>query len=309
LGARPQSGLSAAGVLCELPVEGGITRFLAFYEDYAALPEVGPVRSSRDGFLQLAMPWQALLVCYGTSQMHDWYSGVFEVGERTLDYLAIPGVLARDEARLSGQAVENTAYANGTLLAGAIRAQGIDAVREYRSTFFNFVGLGEMVYIPGGDAATALRVPFSVSYQTFFDYDAGQNLYLMSQYSSSQGKAEPAVDLNNQRQLAYTNAVVLFAEMPVYASTGGLLDIRFGYGGVGYYFSYGRCERIRWKKDSPLHPLLLVDYEDGATPVRVNTGATYLAMMDVGRAADFAYGAGDTLIRLGDLPDTEGGKP
>lgn len=45
-GARPQSGLSAADVIFEVQVEGGITRFIAVY-DCSEAPAVGPVRSSR----------------------------------------------------------------------------------------------------------------------------------------------------------------------------------------------------------------------------------------------------------------------
>ena len=58
--ARPQRGLSSADILIESKVEGGITRFCAVYHDADAIPEVGPLRSGRDQFLQLLMPYQAL---------------------------------------------------------------------------------------------------------------------------------------------------------------------------------------------------------------------------------------------------------
>ncbi|MEG1407464.1 MAG: DUF3048 domain-containing protein, partial [Ruthenibacterium sp.] len=48
--ARPQWGLSAADVLVEIKVEGGITRFMGLFPDYAKMPQVGPVRSARDQF-------------------------------------------------------------------------------------------------------------------------------------------------------------------------------------------------------------------------------------------------------------------
>lgn len=55
--ARPQRGIGAADLLIESRVEGGITRLCAVYHDVDAIPEVGPVRSGRDQFLQLLMPW------------------------------------------------------------------------------------------------------------------------------------------------------------------------------------------------------------------------------------------------------------
>lgn len=65
--ARPQRGLGSADLLIESKVEGGITRFCAVYYDANAIPEVGPLRSGRDQFLQLLMPWQALYYHDGES--------------------------------------------------------------------------------------------------------------------------------------------------------------------------------------------------------------------------------------------------
>ncbi|MCP5939883.1 DUF3048 domain-containing protein, partial [Klebsiella pneumoniae] len=52
--ARPQSGLDQAGVVFEAIAEGGITRFLALFQD--TQPDyVGPVRSSRPYYVQWAL--------------------------------------------------------------------------------------------------------------------------------------------------------------------------------------------------------------------------------------------------------------
>lgn len=64
--ARPQSGLSQARLVYELPVEGGITRFLAFFLE-PQLAEVGPIRSVRPYFLDLAAECGAILVHCGGS--------------------------------------------------------------------------------------------------------------------------------------------------------------------------------------------------------------------------------------------------
>lgn len=64
--ARPQSGLSQARLVYELPVEGGITRFLAFFPE-PQLAEVGPIRSVRPYFLDLAAECGAVLVHCGGS--------------------------------------------------------------------------------------------------------------------------------------------------------------------------------------------------------------------------------------------------
>lgn len=63
-GAEPQVGLSSADLVIEELVEGGFTRYAAFY--YSALPEtVGPVRSIRTSDIGFVRPVDALLVASG----------------------------------------------------------------------------------------------------------------------------------------------------------------------------------------------------------------------------------------------------
>jgi len=64
--ARPQSGLSRAEIVYEVPVEGYITRFLALYispyED-----DIGPVRSARPYFAYIAKEYDGILAHCGYS--------------------------------------------------------------------------------------------------------------------------------------------------------------------------------------------------------------------------------------------------
>ena len=53
--AMPQYGISKASIIYEAPVEGRITRLMAVVEDFDDLERIGPVRSSRDYFLYVAM--------------------------------------------------------------------------------------------------------------------------------------------------------------------------------------------------------------------------------------------------------------
>lgn len=53
--AMPQYGLSRAGIIYEAPVEGRITRLMAVVENFDDLERIGPVRSSRDYYVYMAM--------------------------------------------------------------------------------------------------------------------------------------------------------------------------------------------------------------------------------------------------------------
>ena len=63
----PQRGIGSADLLIEAKVEGGITRLCAVFSDADSIPEVGPIRSGRDQFLQLLMPWNILYYHDGES--------------------------------------------------------------------------------------------------------------------------------------------------------------------------------------------------------------------------------------------------
>ena len=76
--ARPQRGIGSADVLIECKVEGGITRFCAVFHDADAIPEIGPLRSGRDQFLQLLMPYQALYYHDGESAACTKFISVYD---------------------------------------------------------------------------------------------------------------------------------------------------------------------------------------------------------------------------------------
>ena len=66
--AMPQYGLSKAAIIYEAPVEGRITRLMAVFEDYDDLDHIGPVRSSRDYFVYVAMGYEAIYCNWGLAR-------------------------------------------------------------------------------------------------------------------------------------------------------------------------------------------------------------------------------------------------
>ncbi|MDP2789513.1 MAG: DUF3048 domain-containing protein [bacterium] len=64
--ARPQSSLQAASVVYEALVEGGITRFMAVF-DQGEVKEIGPVRSARQYFLEWLAEYEAAYAHAGGS--------------------------------------------------------------------------------------------------------------------------------------------------------------------------------------------------------------------------------------------------
>jgi hypothetical protein len=65
--ARPQAGVTAASLVYEAPVEGGITRLLAVFAADAEAKSIGPVRSARPYFLDWAAELDSVYVHVGGS--------------------------------------------------------------------------------------------------------------------------------------------------------------------------------------------------------------------------------------------------
>lgn len=65
--ARPQSGISFAGLVFEAPVEGGITRLLAIFSSAKELEKIGPVRSVRPYYIDWVSEFSAFLMHIGGS--------------------------------------------------------------------------------------------------------------------------------------------------------------------------------------------------------------------------------------------------
>ncbi len=88
--ARPQSGLSKARIVFEAEAEGGITRFLAFFDSNQRIDKIGPIRSIRPYFVDWSKELSALLVHVGGSpealvkvsresvnNMNEFYNGPY----------------------------------------------------------------------------------------------------------------------------------------------------------------------------------------------------------------------------------------
>lgn len=65
--ARPQTGIEEARMVYELVVAPGITRYLALFDSYQRVEEIGPIRSARLPFLEIASGHGGVIVHCGAS--------------------------------------------------------------------------------------------------------------------------------------------------------------------------------------------------------------------------------------------------
>lgn len=294
--ARPQRGLSAAPVLIESKVEGNISRLCALYSGAEGIPEVGPLRSGRDQFLQLIMPWQALYYHDGesvfcTQYVSQWdYAGLNIGGKGYFNTPTHPQVAHRDP-RGGVVAYEHTEFTSGSEIRQAAQNAGIDLTYDYDATFFPFADYrtGETVLLDGCPGGRDVTVRHSANYQSAFHYSDPDQVYRMEMYSARTGRFEAAVDELNSQQLAFENLLVCFAPIAAYpGDSGDVQQVQYIAGGEAFYFTRGRVRPCQWSKLAPDLPL---EVTDNGQPVTFNRGRTYLAIVDEDERDAFVFNA------------------
>ena len=92
---RPQTGLVEAEVVYEMPVEGGITRFMALYYHVPGI--IGPVRSCREYYVDRAIEVNPLYVYCGASP--NGYQVIKKTNILAVDELSFGKPFFRDKTR------------------------------------------------------------------------------------------------------------------------------------------------------------------------------------------------------------------
>lgn len=313
--ARPQRGLSRAQMLFEIKVEGGITRFMALFNDYNDIEEIGPIRSGRDQFFQLLLPWQGLYVHEGESVFMRQYASEYEYGllnnnDGANGYRDYNRVNWQGLSYGNGLALEHTMYTSGENIKAYIEDNSVDMNRDYNSTFFNFVDyrtnevrdLSNSLdssysdkYGPVVQPGEYVAITHSQSYKTRFLYDAASTTYKMQQYYSNDGSWRDTIDEEYDQQLAFTNVIIIYTDMAAYpGDSHDIQNVDYGNGGIGYYCYGGKIEKIYWQKGTPLEALRLYYLtEDGQCSdqqLDVNIGKSYVTVVDIDEAEKLETG-------------------
>ena len=293
--ARPQRGIGSADLLIESKVEGGITRFCALYSNVNNIPEIGPIRSGRDQFLQLLMPWNALYYHDGesifcTQFIHVYnYSGLNIGGKNHFNTPVHPHVAHRIK-RNKNVAYEHTEFTSAKEIKQAAADAGIGLTYPYEGTFFRFADYRTDAVNDLADAPSArsILITHSASYKTSFAYNSWNRNYKMSMYSSRTKKFESAVDELTGKQLTFANVVVCFANIAAYAGDShDVQEVQYVEGGQAYLFTSGGVQTGRWEKGHPTHPIRL--YTDAGEEMTLNRGKTYFALVDNDEWSNFSY--------------------
>lgn len=291
--AMPQRGISQADAIYEYETEGGQTRLLCVFADVNTIPEIGSLRSARILSSDLAATNNSIFIHYGRNARvpdhiaqygidhidgNNCSAGSYNSKNYDDGYVPLGGNLFfwRDSVWVSQRATEHTAVSDGRHIAEAIEHFGINPDWELEEGeevpyLYNFVP-DNSVDIANGNPCDNINVYFSATNDdAFFQYDPETKLYYKEQYG------KPQIDQNNDKQIAVTNIIVLYASIEMNADH-YTIDAYLQSGGCGYYVSQGKIIGINWEKPTP-NDFITITNQDGEE-VEVNRGKTYICVVD-----------------------------
>lgn len=273
--ALPQYGISQADMIYELETEGGITRLLAIFSDLENVGSIGPVRSARTFFNNIALSHDAVLVHCGGSEfaLNGQYA---DNGDTIANWAHINeqyngSYFFRDRDRYnSGYAWEHTLFTKGQELLRALDAKGYDST--YEADGYDHGLLFGEASTQGGAAANKITVTFRGKKTTTMTYDAQTGLYAASQYG------QPMMDAGTNAQVQFRNVLVLYTDQwfvrdSYYARS----FYELSGSGEGHFACDGQIIPITWHRDQ-LRGSFSYKLADG-TPLTMGEGTTYVAVV------------------------------
>ncbi len=265
LQARPQAGLSQAGVIFEAIAEGGITRFMALYQDTSP-DNVGPVRSARPYYEQWALGFDAGYAHVGGSP--EALAAIKSWGVRDLDQFYNSG----SYHRISSRAAPHNVYT------GIATLNQLEAGKGYATSHYS--GFVRKAEAPSKQPV-AKNVNLKLSgplYDVHYDYDPGSNSYLRSEGGAAH------VDANTNAHLS--PKVVIALVMPYRLEADGYHSdySTIGSGSVNI-FQDGAVTTGQWNKPDAASQFTFTDATGKL--IKINPGQTWLTA--VSASANVSY--------------------
>lgn len=255
--ARPQSGLSKADIVFEVLAEGSITRFLAIFQ--SEQPEVvGPVRSAREYYFELAEMYDALYVYHGAADFIDEMikqQGIEHINGAVYDN---DGHIFKRE---SFRKAPHNSYLQFDAVIDIAEQKGYQTTGAVEPLFFLNKEEAEQI---DGEPADDLSIAYSASRIVQYEYNEDSESY----NRSSDG--EPTVELNTEEPIQAENVFIIETPHEVIDDE-GRRSIDLTSGGKAYLIRKGKVQEVEWARDEQG----IIPIKDGE-PVGLVPGKTWV---------------------------------
>lgn len=285
--AQPQYGIGNADILYECMEEGSISRQMAVITDWTGLDKIGNVRSCRDYYLYMACEWDPILIHFGgVYYMTDRFSrgDIQNISGTVQD--GVTGSPAPGQGafyRSKDKVSPHNAYVSAESIKKAMDSLNYPSTHRtdlYEPDHFQFASDTNTL----SDASNAINanvVDLSDCYpvsKSYLEYNAADGLYYKSLHNEAQ------IDATTGKQLTFSNIIIQtcywekrddkYLAFQMHDTTR-----------TGYYVTQGKAIPIRWEKLSDYGATRYYDMQ--GNEIQLNTGKTYIAVVQEGTAPVF----------------------
>nr|WP_286168695.1 DUF3048 domain-containing protein [Roseburia sp. 1XD42-34] len=234
--ARPQAGLSQADIVFELLAEGDITRFLALYQSELP-PVIGPVRSAREYYFDLAHAYNAIYVYHGAADFIDQ-----TIQDKGIDHLNgslydNDGILFKRE---SFRKPPHNSYLQIDALYDEAEEKGYDVTATYEALPFAEAG-SEVT----GPLAPVVKVGYSNNPSEVVQYTFRQD---SGRYTRSNGQQQ-TIEMETEDPIEVSNVLIMEAHHEVIDES-GRRAIDLDSGGKAYLLQKGVLQEVKWERQA-----------------------------------------------------------
>jgi hypothetical protein len=264
--AFPHYGISESDVVYDLRnsmKNDYITRFMVIYKDYANIPQIGSVRSTRPTNVWLAGEWNAIL-CHDGGDPE-----AFEMMEHDYAQQHLSGGFTRVD---NGKAWEFTEYITAGEVASRIQDAGFDIdYNQYKQDgdHFNFVKYNTELDTSSFSNATNIQLP-NPHNGTVLNYNTETKTYDLSMYG------ELHTDAEDNQVLSFKNTLLLDCDYHEITNSNIQYHI-VDNSGNGYYITNGKMKSITWKKNGENE--ITHYYDATGNEIEMNRGKTYIGLI------------------------------
>ncbi len=231
--ARPQTGLSQADIVFEMLAEGNITRFLALYQ--SELPDViGPVRSAREYYFDLAQGYNAIYVHHGAADFINQ-----KIKDKGIDHLN--GSLYDNDGNLFKRETFRKAPHNSYLQTDAIYEIAEDKGYDVTATYESLPFLETDAEI-AGSPAPKVTVSYANNSNEMIQYIFKEDSGTYKRYNGEQ----QTVEMDTEEPIEINNVFIIEASHQVIDQEGRrAIDLESG--GEAYLLQNGVMQEVQWE--------------------------------------------------------------
>mgnify|MGYP004458587653 FL=1 len=268
--ARPlQSGLQDAMIIYEMIVEGGLTRYMAVFQDQNT-ERIGSIRSARHYFLDYALENDAIYVHHGNSPQ-----AAADFKTLNIDRISVDASKTGWRDKSLNVSTEHTLFTNIAKLNNGVgnkrKTRNKDFLLNYSETPIDLSTKESAI------KANNIEITYSGSVKSSYEYDESAQNYKRS----VNGKAH--TDYVTKKQYTFKN-IITYQVSNTSLNDGSGKDRQtldnIG-SGEGYYITNGYAVPITWSKSSRSSQTVY-KYKDG-TEIDVNDGNTFIQIQPKGK--------------------------